>query len=894
MAKNVLTGSPVQPTGKNVSSSDFDAAVAKQVKARLEKILGGKRSSSKRKDEFTGRDIKESTRISNQLKEISEDTKDAAAELNSLLKKNMQLYAIMTSDEKKLRLVAKQRANQTNLQYQLELAQQRGKIKKLLEEKTYEAELMDLAREKRDLLDNTLKTELEQFEIKEKLTTEEAEEYAKKLLDAGKLIQSQEKLNELYKELLENSPYIKSRDAIKSFVDHMDAVTKNVKVAGALFGASIVDKATELLKSSEEIREQMGLTGNDTMRVAGYLGKAQVASLLTGIHQKTIAAATHSIMEATKSTDSLNTKSIVKVAKMADKYGMMTDEAASLYNNIMLTNNKNIELTNNSIEYGKNLAAASHVPIGILMKDVASNTQLFAASAKEGGKNLFDAASTAAQLQISLDDMSQISTGLLDIESSLAGERKISAMFGAQLNFEKAREMAYNDDIQGAHREIVRQLSQELNWNKLTGFERNQIAQAMNTNVEVLNKAIQNEAELNKLKTEEGKITTQIYNAAKGVLVTGKEWGAAIASTVNFTGSLLSNWKEIGPLVGKVGTKIGGIFSKKGETSWLGKMSGKIKGWFTKDKIEETKKDTETVTETKTPGINPIAKFFQDFKTVTERDIIRGGMAMVIMAGALALVGSAMKVYTQVPFPAFMEGLVALGALTTSTVLIGKVGNNIIKGAAAMAIIGGAMIPFGVGMMLLAKVPYQNIIAASGAIIALSGAAVVLGAAKAAALPGAAVLGILGVAMLGFGAGIKLMADGMVTMAPVLTQIVPLVGQLALLSAGMFAIGAGFGAMGVGLMPLAAGLAMVSPFLPVLAALNTLSTPKPKGKEAKSTESSKGKEAKSTESSKDIIDRLDTIIDLFHKGGNVYLDEKAIGRWLGGHHATVSAIENRR
>ena len=75
---------------------------------------------------------------------------------------------------------------------------------------------------------------------------------------------------------------------------------------------------------------------------------------------------------------------------------------------------------------------------------------------EDGGDNLAKAAVQARALGLSLDTTSKIAEGLLDFEQSITKEVEASVLIGRQLNFQKARELALNNDIEGAITNVVR------------------------------------------------------------------------------------------------------------------------------------------------------------------------------------------------------------------------------------------------------------------------------------------------------------------------------------------------------------------------------------------------------------------------------------------------------
>ena len=141
------------------------------------------------------------------------------------------------------------------------------------------------------------------------------------------------------------------------------------------------------------------------------------------------------------------------------------------------------------------LANANDVAPNKVLEDVAGNTEQFALFAKDGGENILRAAVQARKLGVSLDKVATIANGLLNFQDSLNKEIEASVMLGRDLNLQKARELALNNDIEGATTEIVKQLGSEAEFNKLNALERQALADAVGLQTADVQKLVNKEKE---------------------------------------------------------------------------------------------------------------------------------------------------------------------------------------------------------------------------------------------------------------------------------------------------------------------------------------------------------------------------------------------------------------
>ncbi len=140
-------------------------------------------------------------------------------------------------------------------------------------------------------------------------------------------------------------------------------------------------------------------------------------------------------------------------------------------------------------------------------------------------------------------------------------------------------------------------------------------------------------------------------------------------------------------------------------------------------------------------GLASIGKQFQD--------VVKGALAIGI--AGLALGGSfalALKMVEGVDPVTMLAFAGSIGIFGASLALVGKLGNDAIKGALAMGIAGVALIPAAYAFSLMAGVDPMSVVALSGSLIALGIAAALMGNLGGQIIMGALALGILAVALI--------------------------------------------------------------------------------------------------------------------------------------------------
>ena len=333
--------------------------------------------------------------------------------------------------------------------------------------------------------------------------------------------------------------------ALMQFGATQETITKQFGAMGA------TDFRNELVRSQAEFTK-LGLSGEDAMKATSDLANN------FGI--------------AFDEADELSGS----VARIAKTTGMSVDESGKLVGLLVKTQGLTGAQAENLLLSTRQLAKANNVAPDQVLKDVAANTELFAKFSADGGKNILEAAVQARKLGLSLDSVAKVSDGLLNFQESLNNEITASVMIGRQLNLQKARELALNNDVKGAMEEVVKQVGSEAEFNKLNALERDALAKAVGLEASELQKVVS-------ASREQKSLTGAIQDATSKIEIP-EETMTAIAS-------LVANFKTVGILLAEtVGPLLNGILSPVAQfASYLqsvGALGPTLVGIFTAMKVQ--------------------------------------------------------------------------------------------------------------------------------------------------------------------------------------------------------------------------------------------------------------------------------------------------------------------
>ena len=471
------------------------------------------------------------------------------------------------------------------------------------------------------------------------------------------------------------------------------------------------------------------------------------------------------------------------IGLMASNMGISNKEAVGLTASFTRLNGGSADMAADMVKTTQEFANQNGIIPAALMQDLAGSAEQFALFGKDGGTNILRAAGYAQKLGVNMATLSGISEGLLDFETSITKELELGAMLGKNINLDRARALAYEGDIKGATKETLRALGGIDAFNKMDYFQKKASADLLGISVAEMQKMADNQGKANEL----GSIMNTQFSKAGEFLNTGLN--KYLGTGIQGLGGMITMTGQVGHGFSAMGTSIGGVIKGTGQilknimgmvagpvlkglkaaggllaNSGIGKKVGGIKDKLmsgVKDKFTDKVKDS--ITEKITPGADtemPGKGIMDSMSKVKMNDVLKGAAAMVIVAGAVFIFGKAVQEFMKVSWEAVGMAVVSMLALVGAVALLGAI---MMSGVGAVAILAGAA-----AMLVIAS----------------------------------SVL-ILGHALQAIGTGFTMMGDGIGKLIPHLTSVattvsglITLIPALALLSVAFFGLAASLMAVG--------------------------------------------------------------------------------------------------
>ncbi len=357
-----------------------------------------------------------------------------------------------------------------------------------------------------------------------------------------------------------------------AFSSLVDTITDPSVILGA-----VVKSFGELGKAQKEFRQQTGQNADNFSNMNTSL--ASTADLIK-------ASATLSKELGVNANVIFGPDTITEVAELTEFMGMGAHEAAQLAKFAKLSGQELDTVTTNMEASFKSFVQTNGAAINIkdVMNDVGSASAAVTLSLGSQPEKIQQAAMEARKLGLSLEQVDKIAGSLLDFESSIQAEMEAEMLTGKELNLDKARQLALANDLEGVAKEIGKNEGIMKAFSSGNRIQQEATAKAMGMSREEMAKMIYQQKLQNGLSAEQAAKAADISLDEAKRLTTQEQiskalekMASAAASILDIFAPILSNSVVLFGIVSSIGIIMTAkmLSSLKGS---VGEMKSLVKG----------------------------------------------------------------------------------------------------------------------------------------------------------------------------------------------------------------------------------------------------------------------------------------------------------------------------
>jgi hypothetical protein len=290
----------------------------------------------------------------------------------------------------------------------------------------------------------------------------------------------------------------------------------SIAIAGL---AKIAGLVADGFKRSQEntgaLAKGLNITNKEAMELSKNMSASSFGSDRLFVSSKGLTETLVAINSELGTTVQLSNEELLTFTKLRETAGLTNEELMGIQK-LSLANGKSFDENADSL---LNQVSALNRSSGIYLneKEVLKDiSKLSAATTLSLGKNpkaLAEAVATAKSLGMEMSKVDAIAGSLLNFEESIAHELEAELLLGKDINLEKARQAALNNDLATVAREISNQIGSSAEFSRMNRIQQEGLAQAVNMSREDLAETLFTQEALGGASGEEAKRRQDILDA---------------------------------------------------------------------------------------------------------------------------------------------------------------------------------------------------------------------------------------------------------------------------------------------------------------------------------------------------------------------------------------------
>ena len=256
----------------------------------------------------------------------------------------------------------------------------------------------------------------------------------------------------------------------KGYLTNLDksgivAAMMNDEVSGLAKGMVIAEAATLALAKGaftasdnvNNIQKATGISYKNAIKLQAEFGKISLDTGKAYINSVALNKSFGELVSSTGIVSDFGGDTLITMTTLTKQLGLGVKEASQLALLARLQGKNTEGVLEDTVDTVNALNKQNGIAINAkeVFNDISTASSSIVVSLGMSTTELAEAATQARSLGLSLEEVDKIADSLLNFETSIANELSFELLTGKQINLEKARELALNNDLAGLAKEIA-------------------------------------------------------------------------------------------------------------------------------------------------------------------------------------------------------------------------------------------------------------------------------------------------------------------------------------------------------------------------------------------------------------------------------------------------------
>jgi len=388
----------------------------------------------------------------------------------------------------------------------------------------------DIAKEQEKIDSNRIRLQIKRKALGNNITAQQKEFF---VLQEGELGKQQDMLNVI---AAKNDALQKSKGLFQLIQENAGAIALKLDKSGTLSKAltgnllktitplrvfelivvGIVEAFLDIDKTTEKVAQNLGIGFSEAGNMMGEFSQIAKDSNNIFVTTKGIAESQIQLSSALGTNAMFTAEMLQTQTELTHQLKLSEGTSAEIAKLGLLTGKTSKEIAANVLGQSVAMNAANGTAITekAILEEVANLSSSIQLSMANNPIELAKAVQTAKQFGMELSSVDGIAGGLLNFEQSIASELEAEVLLGKNINLEKARQFALNNDLAGVAEEIAKQAGSAAEFTAMNRIQQEALAKAVGMSREDLAKSLQSREILAKLGGQDADMQAA-YNRLK-------------------------------------------------------------------------------------------------------------------------------------------------------------------------------------------------------------------------------------------------------------------------------------------------------------------------------------------------------------------------------------------
>ena len=250
------------------------------------------------------------------------------------------------------------------------------------------------------------------------------------------------------------------------------------------------------IKSLEEdtgkLAKNLNVSAGEARIMAGNFSDAASSNDSLFVSSQGLAESTMEINDALGTSVNYTADQLKTFTELKKTAGLTADEMMGIQALSLATGGNFKDIADSTLKQIENVKASTGVSLNAkkIMTEISNVSEATQLSLGKSGPAIGAAVATAKALGMELSKVDDIAGSLLDFESSIKDELAAELLIGKNINLEKARQAALNNDLETVATEIAKQAGSAADFGKMNRIQQDALAKAVGMSREDLGKTL--------------------------------------------------------------------------------------------------------------------------------------------------------------------------------------------------------------------------------------------------------------------------------------------------------------------------------------------------------------------------------------------------------------------